>query len=125
MKTTKLLACALLTLTMSGTASVAAAPVGAKVAVELGAVASDMNGYEIVEVRLTRAERRALRQERRAARRAARQAQQDTGSVDAPFGFLSDGVTPRTQPITRSDQRFIDNGNRLIAADSFFNENRR
>jgi len=73
----------------------------------------------------TRAERRAARQARRAERRAARRAARGATSNDAPFGFLSDGVTPRTQPITRSDQRFIDNGNQIVPFSSFSDFNRR
>jgi len=81
----------------------------------------------VQQVRLSRAERRAQRQARRAERRAARRAarQDNAGSVNAPFGFLADGVTPRTQPATRSDIRLRENGGELRAADSFFNENRR
>jgi len=64
---------------------------------------------------------RASRAERRAARRAARRgnrANRAPRNNDAPFGFRADGQ-PRTQPITRSDQRLRDNGGELNAIGSF------
>jgi len=131
MKTPKLLTGAVLSFTLLGSAAFAAvAPSGAALSapaiVDLAstpqtAILNGNEAFEVVEARLTRAERRARREARRAAR-AERRAARRGGNNDAPFGLRADGQ-PRTQPATRSDQRLAENGGELRAANSFSNLN--